>query len=310
MTSPPAPPDWFLDLLHDFLIFIRVECGLAHNSRLAYRRDLTDLGLDLASLSSLADLTPRHLADHLASLKSSKNLAGSSVVRHLATIRVFFRWLLATSRLDHNPADILERPMRWRKLPGVLSPAAIRTLLAAPQPPDDPDAIPLYLRDRALLELIYASGLRASEAASVRVNDLNTTLATVRVLGKGDKERLVPVGRPALDAISDYAHACRPRLLRPDRRDRDRLFLSRTGRPLERVAIWQIVDRNARAAGLKNVHPHVLRHSFATHLLVGGADLRVVQDLLGHSDIATTQIYTHVDRSRLKAVINQFHPRP
>jgi integrase/recombinase XerD len=175
---------------------------------------------------------------------------------------------------------------------------------------------PLHLRDRAMLELLYACGLRASEVAGLRIADFHPTLGVVMVTGKGGKQRLVPVGKPAQEAVRRYLDECRPRLLagagkapRPDR-SAGRLLLSRSGRPLERVAVWQLVRKNAKLAGLGHVHPHLLRHSFATHLVSGGADLRVVQELLGHADIATTQIYTHVDSSRFRAIQKKFHPRP
>lgn len=319
-----------------FITFARVECGLAANSIEAYQRDLHDLLADLAAhgRSSLARIQSRDLTDHLARLRSERNLAATSVIRHLATIRVFFRWAESTTDLPRdpdgrpiNPADALDRPTRWKKLPGVLTPRQVKDLLAAPQP--DPDAgseaLPLHLRDRALLELMYACGLRASEAATLCVRDFNPTLGVVLVRGKGNKQRLVPVGKPAQEAVAQYLELCRPRLDRgsaeaPSSRTRgdgmggsrggdERLLLSRTGRPLERVAIWQIVRRNAVAAKLPSVHPHMLRHSFATHLLMGGADLRVVQELLGHADVGTTQIYTHVDSRRLKQVHERFHPR-
>ena len=308
-----------------FLVFARIECGLAVNSLDAYARDLSDLLADLAARghASLATVGPRDLSDHLARLRSERGLAAVSIIRHLATIRVFFRWAESTDQLPRdeddraiNPSEALDRPTRWKKLPGVLSPRQVKQLLAAPgaEPGDGKGEggvghgqPPLYLRDRALLELMYACGLRASEAAALNVRDLHDTLGVTLVRGKGGKQRLVPVGRPAQEAVRVYLSDCRPRLARGDAPDR--LLLSRTGRPLERVAIWQIVQRCALAAGLAHVHPHMLRHSFATHLLMGGADLRVVQELLGHADVGTTQIYTHVDSRRLKQVHERFHPR-
>lgn len=256
-------------------------------------------------------MTPRALVAHVASLSSDRRLAASSVARHLATIKVLFRWLHAQGRIPENPADYLDQPMRWKRLPNVLSPKQVRALLAAPRP--DPEAgdeaPPLWVRDRALLELMYASGLRASEVGTLALADVVRDLGVLRVTGKGDKQRLVPMGVPAREALDRYLADCRPRLAREGTRGLGRVFLSRTGRPLERVAVWQIVTRHARAAGLEGVHPHVLRHSFATHLLAGGADLRTVQELLGHADVATTQIYTHVDRSHLKDVHRRYHPR-
>lgn len=310
-----------------FMLFCRVECGLAVNSLKAYDLDLKDLLHDLtaAGVSSVAQITPRHLTDHLARLRSEKGMESTSVIRHLATAKVFGRWLENTGQVEDNPAGALDRPTRWKNLPGVLSPRQMRQLVEAPRPPElpktaavdgkrkKPPAVkgdaPLHLRDRAMLELMYACGLRASEVGAISMNDYKPTLGVVLVSGKGGKQRLVPVGRPAMAAVDAYLAQCRSRLITPDR-SRGRLLLTRSGKPLERVAVWQIVKKNAAVAGLGKVHPHMLRHSFATHLLSGGADLRVVQELLGHADIATTQIYTHVDSSRLREVQKKFHPRP
>lgn len=295
-----------------FLTYIRVECGLSANTIEAYELDIRQLIIDLEhqGITAVDQITPRALIDHIAGLRSERNLAAASVARHLATIKVFCRWLVAHEYLEQSPADVLDQPTRWKRLPNVLTPKQVKMLLTAPVPNlDRPDEPPLWLRDRALLELLYASGLRASEAAGIGLTDVQHTLGVIRVLGKGAKERLVPMGKPAQDALEKYLEQCRPRLVRPGGRDAGRVLLSRTGRPLERVAIWQIVRRNAAAAGLKGVHPHVLRHTFATHLLAGGADLRVVQELLGHADIGTTQIYTHVDPKRLRDVHRKHHPR-
>jgi integrase/recombinase XerD len=310
MPADPIP-EWFQPHLRSFLTMLRVECGLAQNTLDAYRRDLSDLGhdLDAAGITDLAAVTSRDLVAHLTSLKNNRGLASSSIVRHLAAIRMLFRWLASQGRLETNPTELLDRPSTWQRLPGVLSERNVRILLAAPAPPDDPRALPLHLRDRAMLELMYACGLRASEIATLLAEDVHFTLRVLKVTGKGNKQRLVPFGAPAEQAVRTYAAECRPRLLQPDGRERGCLFLSRTGRPLERVAIWQIVKRAADAAGLKNVHPHLLRHTFATHLLSGGADLRVVQELLGHENIATTQVYTRVDQPRLKAIHQKYHPR-
>jgi integrase/recombinase XerD len=308
-----APPDVgaFAPVRAQFLQFIRVECGLLPNSIEAYTRDLDQLLCDLVAhgVGDPGLIAPRHLSEHLARLKTDRHMEGSSIVRHLATIKVFTRWLVARGFVKENPSDLLERPHRWKRLPGVLSPKQLKALLESPQPEPDEKGPPLWLRDRAMLELLYASGLRASEVGAIAIGDYQPTLAVVRVTGKGDKQRLVPVGAPARAAVERYLSECRPVLLRPDGRDRARLLLSRSGRPLERVAVWQIVRRWAIASGLRDVHPHMLRHSFATHLLAGGADLRVVQELLGHADIATTQIYTHVDSSRLRSVHKRYHPR-
>jgi integrase/recombinase XerD len=299
------------DLRSKFLAFVRVECGLSPNTIEAYDRDLRDLLVELAAggVESAKAITPRSLSDHLARLKTDRSMQTSSVIRHMATIKVFGRWLVGRGFVEENPAEVLERPHKWSRLPGVMTQAQLRALLDAPGPDQDNSSPPLWLRDRAMLELMYASGLRASEVGALGTNDLHETLGVVRVTGKGRKQRLVPMGKPAAAAVQTYLKECRTVLAKPDGRDKGRLLLSRSGRPLERVAVWQIVKRNAAAAGLKGIHPHMLRHSFATHLLAGGADLRVVQELLGHADIGTTQIYTHVDRSHLKEVHRKHHPR-
>lgn len=310
-----APSPAFAKVLLRFMGYLRVECGLSENTLEAYRRDLCDLFADLesAGIAEIGGTTERALVEHIASLKSQKNMAATSVSRHLAAVRVFCRWAVGERLLVTDPSTVLERPTKWRNLPDVLSPAQMRKLVEAPRPREK-DAKNLYLRDRAMLELMYASGLRASEVAGIKTSDLHMTLGVVRVTGKGNKQRLVPVHDAAMRAVAHYQAECRPTLMGgvdapPDGRDEGRLLLSATGRPLERVAVWQIVRKAAIAAGLARVHPHMLRHSFATHLLAGGADLRVVQDLLGHADIGTTQIYTHVDRTQLKAVHKKFHPR-
>jgi integrase/recombinase XerD len=301
--------------------FVRVECGLAANTIAAYERDLIDLLADLTArgCTEPAAITPRMLSDHLANLKQVRGLASSSIVRHLATVRVFARWLASTGRIEEDPSALLERPTTWKRLPGVLSPGEMKSLLhAAPCQPAASDrepaasstADPLALRDQALLELMYACGLRASEVADLKIRDINPTLGIVTVTGKGDKTRVVPIGRPALAAVQRYLKESRPRLVRAGGAAGEVLLLSRSGRPLERVAVWQLVKKNAARAGLKGVHPHKLRHSFATHLLQGGANLRLVQEMLGHADIATTQIYTHVDPTRFKDTQRKFHPRP
>ncbi|MCA9312237.1 MAG: tyrosine recombinase [Phycisphaerales bacterium] len=298
--------------VRSFLAFLRVECGLATNTLLAYERDLRDLVEDLAAreITTADRLNPRLLVEHLTGLKHERGMATSSIARHIAAIRMFTRWLTANSRLAEDPGEWLERPSQWKRLPRYLSEGRIRRLIEAPAPADPPVAgPPLWIRDRALLELMYACGLRASEVGGLGLSDVLPTLGVVKVTGKGDKQRLVPYGKPAWDAIERYQGGCRAELVRPDGRDKGRLFLSRTGRPLERVAIWQIVKRHAATAGLSDVYPHLIRHTFATHVLSGGADLRVLQDMLGHANIATTQVYTHVDEARLKAVHRQFHPR-
>lgn len=300
-----------------FIIFLQIECGLLPASIEAYARDLESLLLDLQDrgIGSIEATTPDALIGHVRSMTADKGYASATISRHLATIKVFYRWLLATGKIDDNPADHLDQPTKWKKLPGVLTPGQMKKLLSAPAPPQKPTKgmPPLWMRDRAILELMYASGLRASEVGQIGLMDLIEKLGVVRVLGKGNKQRLVPMGKPAQHALDVYLTECRPMLITAeragDRRDQGKLFLSRTGRPIERVRVWQIVRHWAKIAGLGKIHPHMLRHSFATHLLMGGADLRIVQELLGHADITTTQIYTHVDRTQLHKTIRTLHPR-
>ncbi|MDG2477508.1 MAG: tyrosine recombinase [Phycisphaerales bacterium] len=294
--------------VRDFLTWLRVEAGLSTATLSAYGRDLRDLAEDMLErdILSPSDVGPRDLADHVQTLHRDRAMQPSSIARHLSTIRMFFKYLEAERRIERSPAGPLVPPTRWKRLPGVLSPKQMQSLIEAAAP----GTSMLWQRDRALVEVMYGAGLRASETGTLRVSDWKQELAVVLVTGKGDKQRLVPIGDPAMSAIAEYCEQLRPHLTRfNDGRDADKLLLSHTGRPIERVAVWQIIRRLAARAGLENVHPHMLRHSFATHMLAGGADLRVVQELLGHADIATTQIYTHIDRSRLRDVVQQCLPR-
>lgn len=300
-----------------FINFVRIECGLRPSTIEAYARDLEHLMDDLqrSGIDDPTQTTPDALIGHVRSMSSERGYNASTVSRHLATIKVFYRWMLATGRISTNPADHLDQPTKWKRLPGVLTPSQVRKLVTAPRAPDKPakGSPPLWMRDRAILELMYASGLRASEVGEIGLIDIMEKVGVVRVLGKGDKQRLVPMGTPARRALDQYLQECRPLLITPERaaerRDRGKLFLSRTGRPIERVRVWQIVKHWAKQAGLPKAYPHMLRHSFATHLLAGGADLRIVQELLGHADITTTQIYTHVDRTQLHHTVRTLHPR-
>ena len=299
----------FAPSFREFLGYLRVEAGLAPATLEAYGRDLRQLAedLDARGVHGPGAVTMPILAGHLQRLHRDRGLDPTTVARHLASIRVYFRYLHANRRVETDPSRLLERPTRWKKLPGVLSPTQMRALVQAPSPEHGA----LWLRDRTMLELMWAAGLRASEVGTLRVNEYHDTLCMLTVTGKGSKQRVVPIGTPAQELVRQYLAECRPHLTRwKDGRDEFRLLLSFSGRPLERVAVWQIVKKYARIAQLRDVHPHTLRHSFATHLVRGGADLRVVQELLGHADIGTTQIYTHVDRSRLRDVVQKHHPRP
>jgi integrase/recombinase XerD len=285
-----------------FLVYLAAERGLADNSVVAYRSDLEDIERHLRSrgrnlLNAGADDFRRYLHEQSRSGQSTRTVA-----RRLAAIRVFLKYLSAQGHDVSTTLGQLERPKPESSLPKTLSRAQVNQLLSAPNPKST-----LFWRDVAILELLYASGLRASELCGLKTRDLNLGIGCVRVLGKGHKERIVPVGQSACQAIERYLTECRPAL---ERGASDLLFLSRTGRPMERIGLWMLVEKYGRRSGLlKHISPHVLRHCFATHMLSGGADLRVVQELLGHADISTTQIYTHVDQDRLKAVHAKFHPR-
>jgi len=287
-----------------FLSYCKIECGFAQATLAAYAGDIRDLWVWMVEHGrrSWNELDLRAITEHLKHLQG-RGLETSSIARHVATIRVFARYMHANDIIPADPGELLTQPSTWKRLPDVLSDDGVTKLIAAAQPED-----PLYLRDRAMLELLYGAGLRASEVADLGVTSVMPDLAVVRVMGKGRKERIVPLGRPAVEAVDEYVTELRPALAEGTP-PTDRLLLSRTGQPITRIVVWQIVKRLAVKAGLKDVHPHTLRHSFATHLLAGGADLRVVQELLGHSNIRTTQVYTHVDRSRLREVLNKFHPR-
>jgi integrase/recombinase XerD len=303
-----TPPPDFDRAVDAFMVHARVECGLSAATLDAYGRDLRELSVHMGALGAESPdaVTMDMLAGHIRHLGTDRGLDPRSIVRHLATMRIFFRWLHANGRIRRDPARLLERPTTWKRLPGTMTPGQMKRLVEAPSPDDGP----LWLRDRAMLELMYASGLRASEVGALKLSDFDRDELILKVTGKGNKQRLVPVGKPAAAILERYLAECRPQLARhDDRRDKFRILLSAHGRPLERVAVWQIVKRAARTAGIQGVHPHLLRHSFATHLVAGGADLRVIQELLGHADIGTTQVYTHVDRSHLRKTIARFHPR-
>ena len=298
LGSPSNPPE-----IRSFLVYLATERGLAQNTLDAYRRDLESLHAYLSERrSSLTTAGADELRTYLQEQTRSKKTT-KTVARRLAAIKSFLRFRMSEGDDVAEIIAQLERPKPERDLPTTLSRAQVEQLISAPNPKDR-----LFSRDVAILELLYASGLRATELCELKLRDLNLQVGAVRVFGKGSKERIVPVGRAAIEAITRYLTECRPNLDKTN--TSERLFLSRSGKSLERVGLWMLVERYGRKSGLlKQVHPHVLRHCFATHLLSGGADLRVVQELLGHSDISTTQIYTHVDQDRLKSVHKQYHPR-
>lgn len=290
--------------LEPFDDFLALERGNSERTREAYRRDVERLvawSVD-RSVARPADLTPAQLREFVYHLKDA-GLSASSIRRNIAGLRTWFRFLAAEGVIPSDPSDRLELPKRWRTLPEVLTREEVAKLLKAPGQDDA-----LYYRDRAMLELAYAAGLRVSEWVSIQVKDVRMDESLVRVRGKGSKERLVPFGRAALSAIAIYLRELRPRLEGGE--GKGVLFLNARGRPLSRMGAWKILRGHVERAGISRpVSPHTLRHSFATHLLEGGADLRAVQEMLGHADVSTTQIYTHVDREYLRSVHRQYHPR-
>lgn len=291
-------------LLEPFLDFLAFERGLASRTLEAYSRDLVRffVFLDDGGVEAPSGVDHRHLREYTYRLKDD-GLAPSSIRRAQSALRTYFAFLVDEGRITVDPTERLESPRTWRKLPDVLSRDEVARLVEAPDP-----AGPLYWRDRAILEILYSSGLRVSEVVDLRLGGVELDEGVVLVRGKGSKERLVPLGRPAAVAIDRYLREVRPRL--STGRGEARVFLSVRGRPMSRQTIWSLVANSAKAVGIeRTVSPHTLRHTFATHLLEGGADLAAVQELLGHVDISTTQIYTHVDRRYLTEVHRTHHPR-
>jgi integrase/recombinase XerD len=294
------------DDIHAFRNYIRAERGLADNTLLAYGRDL-DRFLAWADGGGLGDhLHPglRELSNYISFLREEEGLAPPSVARHLVALKVFYRFLRLEERTTQSAVDLLSSPSLWQRIPQVLSPENVNKLLESPQPLDR-----YYLRDRAILETLYATGSRASEVVGLKLADLHLQGGFCKCFGKGSKQRIVPLGRIAIQALEAYLEKQRPRLVQSSP-EAPWVFVSRGGRQLTREMLWVLVKKYVKRAGLHSkVSPHTLRHSFATHLLAGGADLRTVQELLGHSSIRTTQQYTHVDRDRLRAIHRKFHPR-
>jgi integrase/recombinase XerD len=286
----------------DYLI---VEAGLSNNTVLAYGRDLRSFLLYCKSqnVRGLGQIQPVLIHKYLQVLSRAEK-SESSIKRCLVAIRMFLRYAKLTGQIDDDFTAILEGPKLWQKLPTICSKQKVIDLLNAPLPDE-----PFYLRDKAILELLYATGVRASELAGLKTSDLNLDIGYLRCLGKGNRERVIPIGKAAIAATFEYLRDLRPKLAKSQ--SGDFLLLSRTGRSLSRIEVWRLVKKYAIRAGLPgNLTVHTLRHCFATHLLTGGADLRSVQEMLGHVDIATTQIYTHVDQERLRRIHKEFHPRP
>ncbi len=287
-----------------FRQYLQAERGMARNTVLAYEHDLERFRLwAAAGLADYLAPTVRELSHYLVHLREEK-LAAPSVARHLVALKMFYRYLRLEERVQQNAVELLSSPRLWERIPHVLSPDSVDKLLAAPCVDDR-----FYLRDRALLETLYATGSRASEVVGLRLADLYLDSGFCKCLGKGNKQRIVPLGAPAVTVLRAYLQELRPRLIKANT-DAPWVFVSRGGRVLTREMLWVLVKKYVRRAGLnQKVSPHTLRHSFATHLLACGADLRTVQELLGHANIRTTQHYTHVDRERLQAIHRKVHPR-
>lgn len=291
--------------VEEFLDYLSVERGLAENTILSYRRDLkkyTDF-LEGNGIVAPTNAARKDVTLFLMSLKD-KNLSANSISRGMVAIKVFYRFLLRERHIKEDIVSTLESPKLWKRLPDTLTVHEVEELLNKPDTRDW-----MGIRDKGVIELAYATGMRASELVNLNLSDLNLDVGFIRCVGKGHKERIVPFGKKASAILKRYIEKVRPRLLKG--RTSPHLFLTRLGKKMSRQNLWKMVKRYARLANIKKeIKPHTLRHSFATHMLKGGADLRVIQEMLGHADISTTQIYTHIDRDHLKYVHQKYHPRP
>ncbi|HCD52355.1 MAG TPA: site-specific tyrosine recombinase XerD [Balneolaceae bacterium] len=293
-----------------YLQFIKLEKGLSGNSVSSYENDLHRYLLFLSvdkKITDLAGVTLHHIEDFLDYLIDHELLAASSLARNISSIRGFHEFALVEGMTAANPAELIELPKKAKKLPEILTPEEIMAML------DTPDTRkPTGIRDKAILECLYGTGMRVSELTDLEQDRMFFEIGFIRVIGKGSKERLVPVGEIAQEALEHYMEYVRPLFYKPSKAEKakNKVFLSQRGTALTRMSVWNIVQKAAKEADIqKKVYPHIFRHSFATHLLEGGADLRAVQEMLGHSSIITTEIYTHVDRTLLHQTHKQFHPR-
>lgn len=284
--------------------YLQAECGLSPNSISAYRNDMRKFAgfMKKKGCASFSDIKREFFAEYIGAEKK-RGISGTSIARNLVGVKMFYRFLNLEGSFKKDISAYFDSPHIWKKLPEIINYKEVDSLLNAP----DAQTV-LGTRDRAILETMYATGARVSETAGLKIQDVDLELRYIKCMGKGSKERIVPINNRAAQAILTYIKT-RPELLK-GRADNTALFLSRTGKPISRVSIWMLVKKYALKAGIRiKLYPHILRHSFATHLLEGGADLRFVQELLGHSSISTTQIYTHVDKDRLKTIHGKFHPR-
>ncbi len=291
--------------IEDFLNYLAVERGLAQNTLLAYRRDLTKYAafLEKKGVKTADHVRREHITNFMFDQKNHK-LNTSSICRSLAAIKTFHRFLVRERLAKEDPTNLVDTPKMWKRIPEALTLQEIEAMLEATKGKSKQS-----VRDKAILELFYASGMRVSELVNLKMDSVNMDLGYVRCIGKGSKERIIPIGKNAKEALKKYCDMVRPQLAKKSEFS-THLFLSRLGKKLSRQSIWKLIKLYARKAKIKKaIKPHILRHTFATHLLEHGADLRSVQEMLGHADISTTQIYTHVDRERLKSIHKEFHPR-
>ena len=291
-------------LLDEFLNYLTVERGLSKNTISAYRTDLEHFigRMEAVGIKDVGKIKRQDITSYMLYLKD-KGIGANSISRALVAIKMFYRFLIQEHLAKEDVSGVIESPKLIRGLPDVLNIDEVDKLLSKPDLRDN-----IGIRDRAVLELMYATGMRVSEVVELTKEGVNLDVSFIKCRGKGDKERIVPIGKKAKEAVTRYLEKVRPGLLKG--KEDPHLFISRLGKKISRVTFWKMIKRYAKLARIKkNITPHTLRHSFATHLLEHGADLRVVQEMLGHADIATTQIYTHIDRTRLKSIHKQFHPR-
>ena len=292
------------EFIDEFMNYLSVERGLAKNTLLAYRRDL-DKYIDYLSKKGIKTTTAvsrEHVSNFMFDLKKH-DMSPTTICRNLAAVKMFHRFLVRENLAKEDPTTLVDTPKLWMRIPSVLTQAEVESMILAASGKKIQQ-----IRDQAILEIFYASGLRVSELSDLKTTSINYDVGFVRAVGKGSKERIIPLGMKAREAIGKYLLRARPKLLK--NQTNDTLFLSRLGKKISRQSLWAVIKFYARKANIKKtIKPHTLRHTFATHLLEHGADLRSVQEMLGHADISTTQIYTHVDKERLKSVHKQFHPR-
>jgi integrase/recombinase XerD len=293
------------ELIDVFLNYLSVERGLSQNTIVSYREDL-NVYIDFIksrAIESLSKTKKNEITDFMFQQKD-RGLAANSIARRLAAIRMFYRFLVRERILKNDPTSLVDTPKLWKKIPDTLSVNEVEALLSQPNIRQTQG-----LRDKAILETLYATGMRVSEAVNLKQDNVNLEVGFLRCIGKGNKERIIPLGKKAIASVQRFIEVSRPKLLKA--KESEFLFLNRFGKKISRQSLWKIIKRYASQARIKkSIKPHILRHSFATHLLERGADLRSVQEMLGHSNISTTQIYTHINKERLKSIHRMYHPRP